>query len=301
MNAISLQYAMRVANGEEHAKSPMEEAQIVDALFHQRLAALKIKGKIEGFTQWQIRDAMEDILRAQDHTPAFKATIESIGEKLSGKNDNAASNSTFFAQLAHWDKLNPKQRLAAAGTFTDYMSDLFQRELPQEATFKLTCRSFMIMPSKVEFDLAAGTVAPARHITQLCVNPNDDTHYFMRVNNKAAAFDDPVSVMASLFHSGIEGFDMYIAGRKSRGCAVPTQIEEDAERLAGLSRYHVYDYAATMGRDVTLPERFSHQQADKMALGLRELIREKGQDVPPPPVAPTITQRIAQTIGWQIH
>ena len=299
--AIDLKYAMRVANGEERAKSPMEEAEIVDTLFHQRLQALKIKGKVEGYTQWQIRDAMEDILRAQDHTPAFKEAVENISCRLSGKGQPDAAGSDFFARLVHWDKLMPKQRLAVAGTFTNYMSELFHAELPKEDRFHMTCCSFMVMPSRVDLDLTTGKVTPARDLAQLCRNPNDDTHYFMRLNNKAAGFNDPVQVMASLFKSGIEGFELYLAGRKVSGLEVPERMEEDAERVAGLSRYHVFDYAACMGEDVTLPERFSHAQADKLAAGLRALLQDKGGNVPPPAPEPTLVQRIGNAFGLTMH
>lgn len=294
--AISLTYAMRVANGEERAENPMQEAEIIDTLYHRRLEALKIKGKVEGFTQWQLRDAIEDILRAQDHTPAFKTAIEKIGHRLSGKYDADATSSDFLARLVHWDKLTPKQRLATAGTFTNFMSDLFHDLLPQGDKFYMTCRSFMVMPSKVDFDFATGAITPARHVTQLCKNPNDDTHYFMRLNNKAAAFNDPVRVMESLFHSGIEGFDLYLAYRKRGGCEVPVDMEEDAERLAGLSRYRVYDYACTLGRDVTLPSRFSIEQAEKMGNVLRDIIHA-GRNVPPPAPPPTFVQRIGHAFG----
>lgn len=299
--AIDLKYAMRVAAGEIWPDTPMDEAVVLNTLFYQRFAAQTKDAKVDGYTHWQIRDAMEDILRMQGHTPYFREHVEQIGVKLSGRDEPRAGESLLMSYLAHWKDLTPRQHLDACTQFVDYMNDLFKQDFGLKDSFNIKTKIVNMAPWEDNYDTGETEFKVIR--THPVASRGDTQNYSIHVNaSPSAGFGKPVPVMRDIFAAGIKALNLHV-GREyleDGGAHTPVTIFEDAERMAGFQRYQIYKFAATFDDDVVFTERIAQEQAKIMA-GHLAATMQRCKDVPPPPPLsqPTLAQRVGCVLGFQ--
>lgn len=296
---IDLAYAMRVAAGEATAASPMQEAQVLATLFDERSNAAMRDEKVGGFTHWQIRDAIEDMLRAQDHTPLYRAHIEIIGEHLAGMHDGRAGESDLMAHLAHWGKISERQKLHACAMFVDYMGALFRERFPGDG-FTPTMRPVHVNPWEENED--TGEMKFSARRTYAEPDKRDSDHYFINVNtHDSAGFRSAATTMGDIFAAGIKAYTLHTARvyNAHGGRNTPADIAEDAERLAVFQLHKVFQRAWMFEDDVLFAERLPKAQAELLGERLTALIAQHRHTAPvPPPLPPaTVFGWIGQALG----
>jgi hypothetical protein len=179
------------------------------------------------------------------------------------------------------------------------MNDLFKQDFGLTDSFRLTPRLIHQAPWEEVEDTGELQLRAVR--THPAYDPRDGQNYFININlNPSVGFrSKPVLALQDIFAAGIKAFNLHL-GREflaNNGAKTPSQVFEDAERIAGYQRYQIYKFAATFDNDVVFTERISQEQAKLMATHLAATM-ERHKDVPPPPPStPTMGERIGRIFG----